>query len=292
MDHRHQEFLKFLRRLDRSAKLRASRPAPISKTSDIATCETIRLLRRMCLERLGLTVAPAPFKVSFTSVLDNCIEGSNPKMMEVAKEIPRAKIDPVPMYPNNYKVLFENDRVRVLDFVLRKGDTEDFHYHPANISYILTGFKIRFSFPDGSSRVREAKAGDVFFSEAVTHSPVNIGDTDAHGILVEMKTLPAASAAGTNPLTAVTFIHGLEGMEQQLKSHLLSLEAPTRAEPGCFAYDLYQSADKKNEFMRFEVWRDLAALEAHKQSPHLKASFEQRQKEGWKTEITLWNRVR
>jgi quinol monooxygenase YgiN len=48
---------------------------------------------------------------------------------------------------------------------------------------------------------------------------------------------------------------------------------------------------KKNEFMRFEVWRNPQALEDHKQTPHLKASFEHRQKEGWTTEITVWNRV-
>src|SRR5437762_2727837 len=34
--------------------------------------------------------------------------------------------DPVPLYPGNYKVLVENDRVRVLDFRLRKGDHEEF----------------------------------------------------------------------------------------------------------------------------------------------------------------------
>jgi len=28
--------------------------------------------------------------------------------------------DPVPLYPDNYKVLLENDRVRVLDFQLKK----------------------------------------------------------------------------------------------------------------------------------------------------------------------------
>jgi quinol monooxygenase YgiN len=40
-----------------------------------------------------------------------------------------------------------------------------------------------------------------------------------------------------------------------------------------------------------EVWRDEAGLEAHKMTPHLKVSFERRQKEGWTTEITLWRRV-
>ncbi|MEK7727842.1 MAG: antibiotic biosynthesis monooxygenase [candidate division KSB1 bacterium] len=202
--------------------------------------------------------------------------------------------DPVPLYPHNYKVLFENERVRVIDFVLRKGDTEDFHSHRPHVAYILTGFKIRFTFPDGRTVIRETKAGDVLFSEAVTHSPVNIGDTDAHGVMIELKESQAALAASRSAeelLTAVTFIHGLPGKEEELKQHLLSLTAPTLAEPGCLTYELYQSPEKKNEFMRYEIWRHDEALELHKATPHLKASFEKRKQEGWTTEITRWRRV-
>ncbi len=204
--------------------------------------------------------------------------------------------DPVPIYPDNYKVLLENDKVRVMQFTLRKGATEDFHSHPAAVTYVLTGFKIRFRFPDGSERIREAKAGDVLYGEAVTHSPLNIGDTDAMGILVEMKNPPASAKSkdALDPkelLTAVTFITGLEGKEEELKGELLALSAPTRAEPGNLQYDLYQSPEKKNEFLRLEVWRNPAALEEHKQTPHIKASFKKRQEQGWKTNITVWKRV-
>jgi len=90
--------------------------------------------------------------------------------------------DPAPIYPENYRVIVENDRVRVMDFKLRKGAKEDFHAHPAHVVYVLTGFKIMFKFPDGRSGVRETKTGDVLFSEAVTHASENIGDTDAHGL--------------------------------------------------------------------------------------------------------------
>lgn len=204
--------------------------------------------------------------------------------------------DPVPLYPNNYEVLLENDRVRVMHFTLRKGDREEFHSHPAHVSYILAPFKIRFAFPDGRTALREAKAGDVLFSEAVTHSPENIDDTDAHGILVELKG-GAKNVGATSTLldgeiiTAVTFIRGLEGSEEELKRELLSLAAPTRAELGCITYDLYQSPEKKNLFMRYEIWRSLQALEDHKATPHIQASFEKRKQQGWSTEITVWKRV-
>jgi quinol monooxygenase YgiN/quercetin dioxygenase-like cupin family protein len=207
--------------------------------------------------------------------------------------------DPLPLYPENYKVIVENDRVRVLDFRLRKGAKEESHSHPAHVVYVVAPFRIRFTFPDGHSTVRVAKAGDVLYSEAVTHASENIGDTDAHGILVELKPAAARQAAipATAPqepgdvLTAVTFIRGKPENDAEVKRELVSLTAPTRAEAGNLGYDLYQSADRPGEFMRLEVWRNAEALELHKASPYLKASFERRKDQGWMTEITRWKRV-
>ncbi len=199
--------------------------------------------------------------------------------------------DPLPLYPDNYKILLENDQVRVLDFQLKKGAKERLHSHPAAVTYVISPFKIRFTFADGSSKIREGKAGDVFYSDAINHSPENIGDTDAHGILVEMKTQQTTGKAGTESandfLTAVTFVKGAEGKDEELKSELLALSAPTRAEPGNITYDLYQSPEKKNEFMRIEVWRSPHAMEDHKQTPHLKAVFERPQKGGRRPKSAL-----
>lgn len=199
--------------------------------------------------------------------------------------------DPVPLYPDNYKVLLENERVRVLDFQLKKGAKEDFHAHPAAVTYVLAPFKIRFTFPDGTTRIREARAGELFYGDALTHASENIGETDAHGLLIEMKSAARSMGSEVDLLTAITFIRGPEGSEQDLLTELLSTTAPTRAEPGNLRYDLYQSPTNKNYFMRFEVWRNPQALEDHKLTPHLKASFERRKHKGWMTEITTWTRV-
>jgi len=199
--------------------------------------------------------------------------------------------DPVGLYPGNYRVMIENDRVRVMDFQLKRGAREVMHMHPAHVLYVLSGFRIRFTFPDGTTKVRETKAGDILYSEAVMHSPENIGETDAHGILVELEQPPGgqrADAGDGSPLTAFTFVHGLSGQGDSLQAHLLSLTAPTRAEDGAIAYELYRSVEHPDEFLRHEVWRDRAALEAHKQTPPLRASFARRQREGWTTQITLW----
>ena len=137
--------------------------------------------------------------------------------------------DPVSIYPANYKVLLDNDRVRVLDFQLKKGAKEDFHAHPAAVTYVLAPFKIRFMFPNGSTRIREAKAGDLFYGDALIHASENIGDTDAHGLLIEMKSAARSMSSEADLLTAITFIRGPEGSEQDLLTELLSTTAPTRA---------------------------------------------------------------
>jgi quinol monooxygenase YgiN len=155
---------------------------------------------------------------------------------------------------------------------------------------VLEPFKVSFKLPDGHTAIREAKAGDVLYSDAVTHSPTNIGSTDAHGILIELKS-PAAADPMAQALTAVTFIRGKPGAEDEVKRELLSLSALTRADPGNLRYDLYRSVDEPGRFMRFEVWRSAAALELHKGSPYLRASFERRKDQGWQTEITRWMRV-
>ncbi|MGE0354585.1 MAG: putative quinol monooxygenase [Gemmatimonadales bacterium] len=113
--------------------------------------------------------------------------------------------------------------------------------------------------------------------------------TMAAAVLLESRARPELVPDGA--ITAFTLIHGIPGMEAALKEHLLSLAAPTRAEAGCITYDLYQLPDRPYEFLRHEVWVGAAALEAHKRTPHIRGSFERRQREGWTTEIVIWNRV-
>jgi beta-alanine degradation protein BauB len=209
---------------------------------------------------------------------------------------PVSSQDPLALYPENYKVLAENDRVRVLDFRLARGATEKTHAHPAHVAVFLVDVKIRFTLPDGTTRIREAQAGETAVSDATAHASENIGPADAHGILVELKNggspAPGSESLPVGAITAFTLIHGIPGREQDLKAHLLSLAPPTRSEPGFVRYDLYQHPTKPHEFLRHEVWSSPAALEAHKGAPHLRASWEKRQREGWTTEIVLWNRVR
>jgi hypothetical protein len=95
--------------------------------------------------------------------------------------------DPVKTDGDKYKVLFENDCVRVLDYKDRPGDRTTQHKHPAFVLYSLSSFKRSITLPDGKVLNRQFKEGDVMWSGSQTHIGENTGDTPTHVILVETK---------------------------------------------------------------------------------------------------------
>ncbi|MBI4444280.1 MAG: cytoplasmic protein [Acidobacteria bacterium] len=95
--------------------------------------------------------------------------------------------DPVKVEPEHYTVLFENDRVRLLQFKDKPGDKIAMHGHPDYVAYTMKALKRRLIAPDGSYRDVQAEAGTAVWSEAVTHAEVNIGDTETHLLLFEVK---------------------------------------------------------------------------------------------------------
>jgi quinol monooxygenase YgiN len=45
----------------------------------------------------------------------------------------------------------------------------------------------------------------------------------------------------------------------------------TRKEPGCVAYRFWADLEEAGRYHVFEIWESLAALQAHFETPHLKA---------------------
>ncbi len=89
--------------------------------------------------------------------------------------------------PKDHRVLLENDRVRVLEVRIRPGETSGMHGHPPCVVYALGPARVRFAFPDGSSREAEIKEGDTTWSDGGRHEVHNIGMADDLGIIVELK---------------------------------------------------------------------------------------------------------
>ena len=95
--------------------------------------------------------------------------------------------DPVKTSPQYYKVLLENDQVRVLEYRLKAGEKEPMHSHSADVVYVLSGTKLKFSYSDGRTEERAATAGETIWRDPTTHAVENIGDTEAHVIAVDLK---------------------------------------------------------------------------------------------------------
>jgi quercetin dioxygenase-like cupin family protein len=95
--------------------------------------------------------------------------------------------DPVKIAPGSHKVLLDNDRVRVYEYVGKPGDKLAMHSHPAHFVYFLTPGKARFTGQDGKTTEAEFKAGDTRWSEAVTHTVDNLGPGEVRAIVVELK---------------------------------------------------------------------------------------------------------
>lgn len=96
-------------------------------------------------------------------------------------------LDPVDTNPDHYRTVFENERVRVLEYVDAPGHRTTPHDHPDSVMVTLSGFRRRLHAADGQTRDVEIAAGTAGWLPAQQHAGENIGDTDTHVIFVELK---------------------------------------------------------------------------------------------------------
>ena len=95
--------------------------------------------------------------------------------------------DPLEVGPDVYKFKFENERVRVMDVTFAPGVSSAMHSHPDHFAYVLSGGKLILSYPDGSSKEVDVKAGDLLWMDAESHAAKNPGDTELKLLVVELK---------------------------------------------------------------------------------------------------------
>jgi hypothetical protein len=98
--------------------------------------------------------------------------------------------DPVKASPRQYRVVLENDKVRVLEYWSRPGLAlcgQGRHYHPAHLTISLTDVKARVTLDDGRVIVAQDKPGDMFWAPAGYHVTENLGSAAARAYVVEYK---------------------------------------------------------------------------------------------------------
>jgi quercetin dioxygenase-like cupin family protein len=94
--------------------------------------------------------------------------------------------DPTVTDPALYRVIFENDRVRVLEYADQPGDRTRPHGHPDSVMVTLTSFRRRVSSGDRHAEIA-LEPGQVRWVPAQSHLGENVGDTATHAIFVELK---------------------------------------------------------------------------------------------------------
>ena len=98
--------------------------------------------------------------------------------------------DAAKVSPRTYKVVFEDNRVRVLEYVSKPGlgvCGQGRHYHPAHLTMQLTDVRVKVTQDDGSSKTADVPAGRMFASPAEWHTTENIGAAGARAYIVEYK---------------------------------------------------------------------------------------------------------
>ena len=95
--------------------------------------------------------------------------------------------DAVKVASQNYKVILENDRVRVLEYRGKPGDKTAMHSHPDVIAVAIDDINVKFTLPDGQTIPAELKSGQAMFTEAMDHSTEHTSTSEGRVVLIELK---------------------------------------------------------------------------------------------------------
>jgi len=103
--------------------------------------------------------------------------------------------DAVKVDPSHYKVVFENESVRVLKIGYAPGGKSTMHQHADSIVIPLSPSKVRFGLPDGKTQDSELANEMPQYMPAGTHNPTNVGTGPVEALLIEFKTAAPGKAA-------------------------------------------------------------------------------------------------
>ena len=95
--------------------------------------------------------------------------------------------DAVKVAPDSYKVVLENDAVRVLEVRIKQGAKSEMHSHPKSVAICINDQRLRFTFPNGKSEDTNLKRGQTVWLDGISHAVENIRNEDASSVVVELK---------------------------------------------------------------------------------------------------------
>ena len=95
--------------------------------------------------------------------------------------------DPVKLSPQLYRVLLDNEQVRVVEWRLAPGGKEPMHAHRPGVVYEFGDGRFKVTTPDGKTEISTGEGGTVFWRDETVHAIENVGTTEGHALAVELK---------------------------------------------------------------------------------------------------------
>jgi quercetin dioxygenase-like cupin family protein len=125
------------------------------------------------------------------SLSDKEFKGLVVELRAGSKSAAPAGKDPAVVGKKNYREIFKNEKVRVLEANLKKGAKIGAHVHPDNLHFVVQGGTMEVT--SGKDKQKfDVTPSQGIFMPAVAHSARNVGKTDIKVVVVE---LPAEAGA-------------------------------------------------------------------------------------------------
>ena len=98
--------------------------------------------------------------------------------------------DAAKINPRSYKVLLENEHLRVLEYLAKPGlgvCGVGRHSHPKHLTVALSGGRAKVRGEDGRVHVADVEPGKVFWAPAEVHEVENVSGRNMRAYMVEIK---------------------------------------------------------------------------------------------------------
>jgi quercetin dioxygenase-like cupin family protein len=119
-----------------------------------------------------------------------------------------AAMDAAKVAPNIYHVLADTMNIRLLEIIVKPGETVNLHSHPDYSLYVLEGGTAEFEAKDGTKRTQELPTGMAAILPAETHAAKNTGTTTVRVIATEVfRTTAATRDASMDPVTVAPGVY-------------------------------------------------------------------------------------
>jgi hypothetical protein len=104
------------------------------------------------------------------------------------KKFTPTRLDPLIAVPDQYSLILENKRVRVMNVKSAPGQTAKLHEHLLSRAVVyLTDMKAKVEDANGPTRIPTHRAGDVSWNPPARHVETNLLDTPFEAVVVEIK---------------------------------------------------------------------------------------------------------